>query len=168
MSRNVDQELLRSFAIEANSYLPEIVRGVADFHNDPRQIESLEKAYRHSRTIKGASSMIGLSILSEGAAHLEEILDNIAAGWIVLDEDSLATISDAIVRIAAFLEHTANGIEDDQHSLDGTVEALRYLLASSDRNRAAEQEPISTTANGYVPIIDGIINEPATVRPSID
>src|SRR5262245_27407886 len=107
MSRNVDQDLLRSFAIEANSYLPEIVRGVADFHNDPREIESLEKAYRHSRTIKGASSMIGLSILSEGAALLEEILDNIAAGWIVLDEDALATISDAVVRIGAFLEHTA-------------------------------------------------------------
>src|SRR5262245_19081831 len=103
MSRIVDQALLRSFAVEANSYLPEILRGVADFHHYPRQIEILEKAYRHSRTIKGASSMIGLPVLSETAANLEEILESIAAGWIVLDDDAVSTISDAVVRIGTFL-----------------------------------------------------------------
>src|SRR5262245_17457302 len=135
MSRNVDQELLRSFAVEANSYLPEILRGVADFHNDPRQIEILEKAYRHSRTIKGASSMIGLSILSEAAANLEEVLENIAAGWIILDDEAVATISDAVVEIGTFLERTANGVSNPQQSLNEAVQSLSFLLASSDKNR---------------------------------
>src|SRR5262249_16887756 len=157
---------LRSFAVEATSYLPEILRGVADFHDDPRQIEILEKAYRHSRTIKGASSMIGLSVLSDAAANLEEVLENIAAGWILLIDEAVATISDAVVEIGTFLERTANGVSNPQSLLDRAVKSLGLLLASSDRNRVQNEEP--RPANGYSPIIDGMMDEPATMKVSVE
>src|SRR5262249_43964203 len=96
----------------------------------------------------------------------EEVLENIAAGWIILDEEAVATISDAVVEIGTFLERTAKGVSATQQSLEDAVQSLGFLLASSDKNRDLREEPRS--ANGYNPILDGIVDDSTILKLDIE
>ena len=78
MARKVDREILIGFIEEAKSYLPAIAEGIDAFKADAAEMGGLEVAHRHVHTIKGASSMVGLTGLSHIAYQLEESLEEIS------------------------------------------------------------------------------------------
>jgi chemosensory pili system protein ChpA (sensor histidine kinase/response regulator) len=157
MRKIVNQDLLRSFAVEAKSYLPEIVRGISGFRGDQRRIECLEEAHRNARLIKGASSMVGLSDLSDVAGKIEECFENIAAGWIILDDRVATSLSDVVIEIGAYLEIAGSGSLDTAPPLDQALQSLQRLLGAGEQapvagvQAAPATTPVHNGTNGAVP-----------------
>lgn len=77
MAKHFDEKMLHGFVEEARSYLPQIHEGIDKFQQDATQREALEETYRYVHTIKGASAMIGLPILSQLAAYAEDSLERL-------------------------------------------------------------------------------------------
>ena len=65
--------MLAGFVREAHSYLPQIREGIETFQHDAPQREVLEEALRYTHTIKGASAMVGLPVLSHMAKRRRDI-----------------------------------------------------------------------------------------------
>jgi chemosensory pili system protein ChpA (sensor histidine kinase/response regulator) len=99
--RRLDREVLENFVKEARGYLPQILRGIHAFSADPRS-ETLEEAHRYSHSIKGASSMVGLSELSEIAHRLEQELED-AAGSMGISPERTAELRRLTEQIEDYL-----------------------------------------------------------------
>lgn len=134
----IDNELLRSFAQEAKSYLPEIIRSIFDFHNDPTRIDRLEVAHRHVHTIKGAARMVGLEPLSNIAAALEDSFESIAAGNILSDQETVLTLSKSVNAIESYLDAGIDNFREDCIELSEALEALLKLM-NRKQGRAGAQ-----------------------------
>ena len=67
MPTNLDHKMLTGFTQEAQSYLPKIRAGIESFLHEAHQNEALEAAYQHVHTIKGASEMLELVVLSQAS-----------------------------------------------------------------------------------------------------
>ncbi len=150
MSRETDQELLRSFSAEANSYLLEILRGIEDFRRDPTQTERLEGAKHYAQTFKGAAAMVRLAALGDVAVRLEETIENIAAGCLLLSNEVAAAMSEVGTLIKAYLEGATGGKSEETASLTEALRRLRHLNGSAGAERARVETPPAVAAGSLV------------------
>src|SRR5262245_34560168 len=109
MSRNVDREVILGFISEAKGYLPDITRGIAEFHANPIAFELLEEPYRYTHTIKGASSMVGLTLLSHISFQLEETLEKLSAGQLLLTDEMAMLLHRVVAVLEVYLDEAAKG-----------------------------------------------------------
>lgn len=152
MKRKIDQELLRSFAAEAKSYLPEILRGIMDFRHDPNQVERLEDSHHYVHTIKGAAAMIGLMSLGELAVQLEEAFENIAAGRVLFSDQAVSTLSQVVTMIGAYLDRAVAGQADREAVLAEASQLLRRLsLATGEARSASETQAAAAESRAGEP-----------------
>jgi chemosensory pili system protein ChpA (sensor histidine kinase/response regulator) len=122
MTRNVDEQVLQGFIDEAKSYLPSVRDGIQAFQSNPEALELLEEAYRYMHTIKGASSMVGLNGLSQSADSMEQILDELLAGHLVMSDEGLELLLEAVSVVEKYL--------DSALSDDFDVQALQVEINS--------------------------------------
>jgi chemosensory pili system protein ChpA (sensor histidine kinase/response regulator) len=73
-------EMIKGFIEEVESYIPSLIDGLESLKEKPDQREVIEETHRLVHTIKGASSMVGLTGLSHIAFQMEEYLDDIISG----------------------------------------------------------------------------------------
>ena len=104
MTRKVDEKVLLGFIEEAKGYLPSILQGIETFRTEPSQTNVLEEAHRHIHTIKGASSMVGLTALSHVAFDLEQIFADIVDGYMVVIDEDFSLFREAILKIELYLD----------------------------------------------------------------
>ena len=154
MKRKIDQELLRSFAAEAKSYLPEILRGIMDFRHDPNQVERLEDSHRYVHTIKGAAATVGLMPLGELAVQLDEAFENIAAGRVLFSDQAVSTLSQVVTMIGAYLDRAVAGQADREAVLAEASQLLRRLSLGTGEGVSASETQAATAHN-----------QPATEEP---
>src|SRR5947209_2291890 len=136
MARKVDPEVLAGFLEEAKSYLPRIVQGIQAFENHPSQGETLEEAHRHAHTIKGASSMVGLTGLSNMANHLEEALELLmTADRLPRPAEAAELLRQIVAQVGVYLEGKSSGSVRDKPLLDEVNRISRQLhgLPTEDR-----------------------------------
>ena len=107
MARQVDKEILDGFVEEIMGYIPTMRQGIEGYLADKTQLERLEQAHRLAHTIKGASSMVGLSGLSHLAYYIEETLGEIATGRRVLDQELSLLLCTALQEIEVHLNDLA-------------------------------------------------------------
>ena len=131
MARKVDKEILIGFIEEAKSYLPAIAEGIDAFKADAAEMGGLEVAHRHVHTIKGASSMVGLTGLSHIAYQLEESLEEIGAGNIELDETAVSFLTQSINSIDLYLDGVLSGNLDEKGMVTAVTLSYRRLRGLS-------------------------------------
>jgi chemosensory pili system protein ChpA (sensor histidine kinase/response regulator) len=114
MVRKVDPEVLAGFLEEARSYLPAIRNGIEGLRAQPACPETVEEAYRHIHTIKGASSMVGLAGLSHMAYELEVALEEAATASNPPTDQALDVFRRTVAIIEKTLDDLAGGaaVED--------------------------------------------------------
>jgi chemosensory pili system protein ChpA (sensor histidine kinase/response regulator) len=144
MTREVDPEVLAGFIEEARSYLPQILEGIEGYRADPTRTEVLEEAHRHAHSIKGASSMVGLSGLSHIADQLEQALEEVAAGQLGLSDEVATLFLRTLTQIESYLEGAQSGTLHEQPLLDEVArdyQRLRQPPAGPPPGAASELEP---------------------------
>ena len=127
MGRQIDREVLVGFIAESKGYLPEILRGIEEFRADATKAARLEESHRHIHTIKGASSMVGLSVLSHVAYQFEEALEDLAGGRIVITDESLILIVNTLAQIEGYLDGVLCGMHQDRPFFLDATRAIRLL-----------------------------------------
>jgi chemosensory pili system protein ChpA (sensor histidine kinase/response regulator) len=106
MDRPVNPGVASSFIGEAMSYLPRILE-VLEPGAAPLDLAALEEAYRLVHTIKGSSSIVGFSALSELAGGVEDALEQVVAGHHDLDTDRARALQELVCGIGAELDRLA-------------------------------------------------------------
>ncbi|HEU4391431.1 MAG TPA: Hpt domain-containing protein, partial [Blastocatellia bacterium] len=127
MGRQIDREVLVGFIAESKGYLPEILRGIEEFRADATMVARLEESHRHIHTIKGASSMVGLSVLSHVAYQFEEALEDLAGGRILITDESLILIVNTLAQIEGYLDGVLCGMHQDRPFFVDATRAIRSL-----------------------------------------
>jgi chemosensory pili system protein ChpA (sensor histidine kinase/response regulator) len=160
MTRTVDKEVLIGFIEEARSYLPLVLQGIEAFRADPARLDELEETHRHMHTIKGASSMVGMSGLSHIAYFMEESLEEIAAGQLDMDDETAALLRRTVTHIEGYLDGVLSGTLRERPLLAEVTRAFRRLrgLPIEDDEAAVEEILAEVTS---APVLVAKDEEPA-------
>ncbi len=140
MARKVDREVMIGFIEEAKSYLPAIAEGIGAFRKDSQRLDGLETAHRHAHTIKGASSMVGLTGLSHIAYTMEEALEEIGAGQLEMNSETAVFLRQTMTAIDSYLDGVLSGALQERPLVTQITKAYRRargLPAEEDETAVA-------------------------------
>jgi len=160
MSRTINRELLAGFTDEVKSYLPQIRRSFAALNADPTRIEVLEEAHGLLHSIKGAGSMLGLSVFSHIAFLAEETIEEVAAGqreWAA----SSPVLERVLVLLESYLDALHAGSLRGRTILAEVVTSLRRLKSEPEAGDQAEIALLFGTDED--PVVGTQSDEPAVM-----
>ncbi|KAF0227873.1 MAG: type IV pili sensor histidine kinase and response regulator, partial [bacterium] len=104
MIGGMDKEMLSAFVEEVKSYLPTMLDSIENFKKDPTRLADLDQAKRLFHLIKGSTSMVGYSSLSHMAYFAEDILDKVAKGQAILNQNLVNLLQQTIFQIEVYLD----------------------------------------------------------------
>ncbi|NIN68743.1 MAG: hypothetical protein GTO63_29465, partial [Anaerolineae bacterium] len=146
-----DKAILVGFVEEVKGYLPAITEGIKSLHKNPHQTEVMEETHRYAHTIKGAASMVGLAGLSHIAYYIEETLDEIAAGQLVMNDETAALLGKTVTQIEGYLEGVLTGTLRERPLLAEVTRAYRRLRGlPEEEDEAAVEEVLAEVAGAPV------------------
>lgn len=144
MPRKVSLEVLVGFIEEAKGYLPTILRNIEVFRADPARLDAMEESHRFIHTIKGASSMVGLSGLSHIAYYVEEALEEIGAGQLAMNDETAALLRKTVTQIEGYLDGVLSGTLRERPLLAEVTLAYRRLRGlPEEEDEAAVKEVLA-------------------------
>jgi len=148
MTRSIDKAILVGFVEEVRSYLPAITEGIKSLHKNPHQPEVMRETHRYAHTIKGAASMVGLAGLSHIAYYIEETLDEIATGQLVMNDETAALLGKTVTQIEGYLEGVLTGTLRERPLLAEVTRAYRRLRGlPEEEDEAAVEEVLAEVAS---------------------
>jgi chemosensory pili system protein ChpA (sensor histidine kinase/response regulator) len=149
MTRKVDREVLAGFIEEARGYLPIILEGLQELSRNPGAADRLEEIHRHVHTIKGASSMVGLSGLSHIAFQIEDFLEDVASGKATLNDEAMTLVRQSIDHVATYLDGVEQGTLREEPLLENVTRGYRRLRGMpEDEDQAAIDHVMANVAGG--------------------
>mgnify|MGYP002381610687 FL=1 len=137
-------ELLRGFIVEVKGYLPKVQRALTDYQQRPLQTELLAEAQRHVRNLKGAAAVVGLTPLGDIAISVEEVLEKIANGQVVLNAEVLAALTGLLIQLEQYLETVANGTAGLTSMPATLAQALRALRHVTGYDAISHANPLAS------------------------
>jgi chemotaxis protein histidine kinase CheA len=127
--------MIKEFIEEVKSYIPSLIAGLESLKERPDGSEVLEEIHRLVHTIKGASSMVGLSGLSHIAFQMEEYLEDTISGKQKLTDESFNAMHQTIDLFREYCQKYPNGGVKSRVMLEETVAAFRHTRGlSMDEN----------------------------------
>lgn len=148
MAKKMEKEVLIGFIEEAKSYLPIILQRIGEFRADTNQVSALEEAHRYTHTIKGAASMVGLAGLSHIAYYMEEILEEIAAGKLMMAEETVPQLNAMLTLIEGYLDGVLTGTLRERPLLTEVTHLYRRLRGlPEEEDEAAVEEVLTEVAS---------------------
>lgn len=96
MARDIRPEVFTRYRDEVRGYLPGVGAAIESFREDTRKLPELETARRHMHIVKGASSMVGMTPLSDVAGEIENILEALENHTLTLTDELAALLHTAL------------------------------------------------------------------------
>jgi len=124
-------EMIKGFIEEVKSYIPPLMQGIETLQESPERKDVLDEFYRMVHTIKGASSMVGISGLSLIASQMEEALDDVISGKLELDSEAFMVMSNTVKIFKEYCGRLFDGGVDSRVMLKETITAFRRLRGLS-------------------------------------
>ena len=121
MTMPAKAEMIKGFIEEVKSYIPPLMQGIETLQESPERKDVLDEFYRMVHTIKGASSMVGISGLSLIASQMEEALDDVISGKLELNEKAFMVMSNTVVIFNKYCERFFDGGVDSHVMLKETI-----------------------------------------------
>jgi chemosensory pili system protein ChpA (sensor histidine kinase/response regulator) len=141
MTMSPNAEMIKGFIEEVKSYIPSLMQGIETLKEKPDRKDVFDEIYRMAHTIKGASSMVGVSGLSLIASQMEDALDDVISGKLELNEKAFMVMSDTIAIFTEYCERLFDGGVNSRVMLKETVTAFRRLQGlSSDEDEDVMKE----------------------------
>ncbi|MBN2510813.1 MAG: chemotaxis protein CheA [Spirochaetales bacterium] len=121
-----NEELLKDFFMEAQLQVDTLEQNILVLENDPASKEAVDEIFRAAHTLKGGAATVQMSELSGFTHVVEDVLDDIRSGKIVVSEEAVDTLLDAIDIIKAMLEARSNGsvYSEDISATKGALQAI--------------------------------------------
>jgi len=137
MPKKLDPKMLTGFVQEAHSYLPQIRESLETFQHDATQREVLEEALRYTHTIKGASAMVGLPVLSHMANYAEGTLDEVVTGQHAMDTACSTWLQQMMDQLEHYLDGLLSGDMQQQALVAEVVQSFRRFKNLPEAGDAA-------------------------------
>ena len=151
MTRSIDKAILAGFVEEVRGYLPIITEGIRSLHEDPHQPEVIEETHRYAHTIKGAASMVGLAGLSHIAYYVEEALEGVAAGQLVMGDETAALLQETVAQIESYLGDVLSDTLRERPLLAEVTRAYRRLWGLPEKEDEVATERVLAEVEGDPP-----------------
>ncbi len=104
MSSSVDSNTIAGFHAEARGYLPGLAECLRKLSEAQAETAALGEMHRLVHLIRGASSVVGLSQLTQLSEGLETYVDELADGIVQWDDETLGILEEAVEGIRMNLE----------------------------------------------------------------
>ena len=138
-------EVLREFLLETHESLAQLDLDLVTLEKDPKEGETLARAFRTLHTVKGTAGFLGFSKL-QGVGHAaESLLSRLRAGEMLFNADIAGTllgVVDAIRRMLASIEQTEGEGDGDYSGLIKTMERLMSTAGTASRSRPAVESDV--------------------------
>lgn len=131
MSKSIDQQLIAGFVGEAKSYIPNIESAIESLRGGVDRISKIEEMHRYIQNIKGASSMIGVTELSDISNYMEKLLEDLAANKVEYSDEVLLFLRNTTTHIGKYLDSLVDG-EFDYKSVVNEVKAAYIKLGGKE------------------------------------
>ncbi|MFC1769830.1 chemotaxis protein CheA [Nitrospirota bacterium] len=129
MSRH--DEHIKVFIEEAEELLEQLEQALLELEEAPGDKEAVGLAFRSIHTIKGSSSMFGLTGISSLAHEVEALFECVRNGDIAVTMSMIDISLAATDQLRLMIEAHINGEEADQIQASGVIQSLRGILTES-------------------------------------
>src|SRR5208283_4555823 len=139
-----DSELRECFLLEAEDYITILNRGILELENSPRNNALLEDLFRVAHTLKGAAALMSLTVTSNIAHKMEDILEDLKDRKIELDPNVIRLLLYQVDALTGLIHDTAEG-KGERHEIEQQVLQKVEELFAKDGAAHAPSELWSST-----------------------
>jgi len=127
-----DQELLlQTFLTEAGEHLGTLEEGLVVLEDRPGDSETINELFRVSHSLKGDAKMVGFPHIAELAHVMEDLLERLRDGSIVVTPELVTLLLQAVDALRAMVRAAAQRDQALPAGLDALREALRTAAAAT-------------------------------------
>lgn len=151
-------EYLQVFLDETAEELDSLVESILHLEGDPRNANSLNKAFRMLHSLKGSCGMMGFEVVGNFAHQLEDRFESYRSGKEILDRDTATLVLKCVDYFRAFIDRlrSGDGDEGDPSDLVRQLSELSSNSSNSDQPASAPAgfaapAPIVRSAGGAAP-----------------
>ena len=136
-----NDELLKDFFVEAESQIEQFEQNILVLEKDSSNSDAIDEIFRAAHTLKGASATVQMDELTSFTHIIEDLLDEIRTGDVVVVPDMVDNLLAAIDVIKEMIETRRQGSVYSE-----SVDGLKKLLASYKENSTSVQDLPQTTS----------------------
>ncbi|HMK61550.1 MAG TPA: response regulator [Dissulfurispiraceae bacterium] len=175
MGKTDRSELLEYFLAEAEDYLNILSRGIPQLSTATNRSALLEELFRAAHTLKGAAAIVKLTVTSQLAHSMEDILETFKNRRLKVDKDVVELLISMLDAIAAIVRDISAGKREtegvDKKFSDRVAEVLARASgpAISDEELEAEVERAEealTSSETIVPDLEPAVHIAAFEQPA--
>jgi len=137
--------LLQTFLTEAGEHLRTLEESLVALEARPDDAELLNGIFRVAHSLKGDALMVGFPRIAEFAHGLEDLLERLRDGALVVDADVTSLLLRAVDVLRALLAAAAAGQDTVPADLEATQAAIVAACAGPDAEPSAPAEQAATT-----------------------
>ncbi len=142
-------EVLREFLLETDESLAQLDIDLVTLEKEPKERETLARAFRTVHTVKGTAGFLGFTKLQAVGHASESLLSRLRAGELAFNVDIATTllgVVDAIRQMLASIEQTEGEGDGDYSALIQSLDRLK-IAGSLGTNAVAASTPSAATLN---------------------
>src|SRR5712671_6557668 len=113
-------DIVRDFLLESHENLAQLDLDLVSLEKDPRERETLSRAFRALHTVKGTAGFLGLEKLQAVAHAAENLLSRLRAGELLFNPD----IATALLRTVDAVRQMLVSVEATEQDGDGDYTAV--------------------------------------------
>lgn len=122
------QEILEDFLIEAFEMIEQLDQDLIELENNPEDLDLLNRIFRVAHTIKGSSSFLNFSTLTNLTHNMEDVLNKARRGEIVITPDIMDVVLKSIDLMKALLIAIRDtGSDEADLAIDDTIVSLQTI-----------------------------------------
>ena len=104
-----NEELLKDFFSEAEQQVETLESNILVIENDPSNHDAIDEIFRAAHTLKGGSATVEMNELATFCHDVEDLLDALRSGLVVVSEPIVDVLLSSIDTIKAMLDARSNG-----------------------------------------------------------
>ncbi|MDH3392431.1 MAG: chemotaxis protein CheA [Desulfobulbaceae bacterium] len=130
MSNEMDLEALHGFLDESVDSMQGIEADFIDLEKDPANLEIINRIFRPIHSLKGNSGFFGLTNINKFSHRLENLLDNVRNGELVITKEIIDTLLGGADYLRQMVERAYNDptdtvLREDENDFLGKVEQFK-------------------------------------------
>ena len=136
----IDLSMLQDFIAETGEHLEELETNLLKLETEPDNKEILNDIFRSAHTIKGAAEYLGMERISELSHKLENLLEMLRHGEMILNREIIDILIEARDRISGLVEDLQKTQTEDTQidDLTGRIDGLSENKDDSEEDLSVE------------------------------
>ena len=127
----IDLSMLQDFIAETGEHLEELETNLLKLETEPDNKEILNDIFRSAHTIKGSAEYLGMERISELSHKLENLLEMLRHGEMILNREIIDILIEARDRIAGLVEDLLKN-QTENTQIDDLTERIDRLSENKD------------------------------------